>query len=110
MQHQDWTPVIFHKPAPKQNDSKTPTTMTKKTRELLNSDDVVVPPKLSPDFRKAMQSARNARHISQKQLAATLQVSPKLIMEYENGKAIPNNQFISRLERVLQTKLPRPKK
>ena len=31
-------------------------------------------------------------------------------MEYENGKAIPNNQFISKMERMLQTKLPRAKK
>jgi len=110
MQHQDWTPVIFNKPLQKNNSSKPTSTMTKQTRDLMNTNDVVVPPKLTPDFRKAMQSARNSRKISQKQLATTLQVPPKIIMEYENGKAIPNNQFISKLEKVLQTKLPRPKK
>ena len=112
MQHQDWKPVIFHKPSSQQNNEvkKTTTTMTKQTRELINTNDVVVPPKLTPEFRKAMQSARNSRKISQKQLATILQVPPKTIMQYENGKAIPNNQFISKLEKVLQTKLPRPKK
>lgn len=111
MQHQDWTPVVFHKPEQKQNTSKSATTtMTKKTRDLIHTNDVIVPPKLTPEFRKAMQLARNALKISQKQLATTLQVSPKLIVEYENGKAIPNNQFISKLEKVLKTKLPRPKK
>lgn len=110
MQNQDWTPVIFHKQSQTNDNIKPNTTMTKQTRDLINTNDVVVPPKLSPEFRKAMQSARNSRKVSQKQLATTLQVPPKIIMEYENGKAIPNNQFISKLERVLQTKLPRPKK
>ena len=112
MDHQDWTPVVFHKPNQSNQVAKTNVTpgMTKQTRELINSNDIVLPPKIGIDFRKAMQSARNAKKISQKQLATILQVPPKTIMEYENGKAIPNNQFISKMERVLQTKLPRPKK
>ena len=32
------------------------------------------------------------------------------ITKYETGKIIPNNQFISRMERALGTKLPRCKK
>ena len=112
MEHQDWTPVVFHKPnqANQTTKSSVNSGMTKQTRELINSNDIILPPKLSPEFRKAMQTARNAKKISQKQLATILQVPPKTIMEYENGKAIPNNQFISKMEKVLQTKLPRPKK
>ena len=112
MEHQDWTPVVFHKPNQTNQVTKMNKNsgMTKQTRELINSNDIVLPAKLTPEFRKAMQNARNAKKISQKQLATILQVPPKTIMEYENGKAIPNNQFISKMERVLQTKLPRPKK
>ena len=33
-----------------------------------------------------------------------------VITDYENGKAIPDNQIISKLEAVLKTKLPRDKK
>lgn len=112
MQHQDWTPVVFHKPNQGSQTTKSNVNsgMTKQTRELINSNDIILPPKLSPEFRKAMQTARNAKKISQKQLATILQVPPKTIMEYENGKAIPNNQFISKMEKVLLTKLPRPKK
>lgn len=112
MQHQDWTPVVFHKPNQGSQTTKMNINsgMTKQTRELINSNDIILPPKLSPEFRKAMQTARNAKKISQKQLATILQVPPKTIMEYENGKAIPNNQFISKMEKALQTKLPRPKK
>ena len=33
-----------------------------------------------------------------------------MIGEYENGKAIPNGQIISKMERVLGVKLPRPGK
>ena len=36
-------------------------------------------------------------------------VPVQTIINYENGKAIPNNQFISKLERTLKTKLPRAK-
>ena len=49
-----------------------------------------------------MQTARNAKKISQKQLATILQVPPKTIMEYENGKAIPNNQFISKMKKYFK--------
>lgn len=34
----------------------------------------------------------------------------KIIMEYENGKAIPNGQVIAKIERALGAKLPRPPK
>jgi len=39
-----------------------------------------------------------------------LQVQPSIITDYENGKAVPNNIFISKLEKALNTKLPRAKK
>jgi len=112
MEHQDWTPVVFHKP---KQESKTVTSnklpvLSKKTKELMNSNEAGVLPKVSMEFRKIMQSARTSKKLSQKQLATMLQVPPKTIAEYENGKAMPNNQFIAKMEKVLQTKLPRIKK
>ena len=114
MEHQDWEPVIFHNPKKekyeneKKKSSSAPV-ISKKTKELMNTNDVVLPPKISAEFKKTMQSARNSQKISQKQLANLLQVPTKTIMDYENGKAIPNNQFISRMEKILKTKLPRCK-
>jgi ribosome-binding protein aMBF1 (putative translation factor) len=34
----------------------------------------------------------------------------KIIVEYENGKAIPNQQIINKLEKALGAKLREPKK
>ena len=113
MEHQDWTPVVFHKPkqeTKKVSSSNSAPVLSKKTKELMNSNEAGVLPKVSMEFRKIMQSARTSKKLSQKQLATMLQVPPKTIAEYENGKAIPNNQFISKMEKVLQTKLPRIKK
>ncbi|CAM9577749.1 unnamed protein product, partial [Discosporangium mesarthrocarpum] len=35
---------------------------------------------------------------------------PQVVGEYESGKAIPNPQLISKLERALGVRLPRPNK
>ena len=66
---------------------------------------------VSKDLRVAIQQARNAKGLTQKALAASLNLQPQVIAEYENGKAIPNNAVIARIERALGAKLPRaPKK
>ena len=43
-------------------------------------------------------------------IATKINEKPQVIGEYENGKAIPNGQIISKMERVLGVKLPRPGK
>ena len=48
--------------------------------------------------------------LTQKQFATAMNVKPSTIMNYETGKAIPDNHFISKLERYYKTKLPRAKK
>lgn len=65
---------------------------------------------VSTELKKAIQQARNAKGLTQKQLAAQLQMQPQIINEYESGKAIPNNQIIAKIERALGAKLPRAKK
>jgi len=51
-----------------------------------------------------------SKKISQKQLSSMMCCQTSLINQYESGKAIPNNAFISKLEQKLGTKLPRIKK
>ena len=65
---------------------------------------------VSKDLKLALQKARNAKGLTQKQLAAQCQMQPQVINEYESGKAIPNNQIIAKLERALGAKLPRAAK
>jgi ribosome-binding protein aMBF1 (putative translation factor) len=54
--------------------------------------------------------ARTAKKMTQKDLGTAINEKPQVVAEYESGKAIPNPQIISKLERALGTKLPRPGK
>jgi len=63
--------------------------------------------KVSADLRLAIMRARTAKGLTQKQLAALLNIQPVVINEYESGKAIPNNAVIARIERAVGAKLPR---
>jgi putative transcription factor len=59
----------------------------------------------------ALQRARQAKGLSQKDLAQKLNVKPSIISDYETGKAIPNGALISQLNRTLGVTLPKiPKK
>ena len=63
--------------------------------------------KVNNELRSAISRARTAKGLTQKQLAGMLNVRVSMIADYEAGKAIPNPQFIVRLERKLNSKLPR---
>ena len=65
---------------------------------------------VSSDMRKVIQQGRQAKKWSQQQLANAINQPPKTVQEYENGKAVPNPQIISKIERALGVKLPRKKK
>ena len=53
---------------------------------------------MSKDLKLAISKGRNAKGLTQKQLATQLNMQPQIINEYESGKAIPNNQVCSLLE------------
>ena len=93
---QDWEPVILKKEVPiKHIQKEQPPAVLKTTIKLQN----------------AIEHARLNAKMSQKDLAAKLNVTANIITDYENGKAVPNNAFIAKIEKILNTKLPRaPKK
>eukprot|EP00588_Corethron_pennatum_P015486 CAMPEP_0194266246 /NCGR_PEP_ID=MMETSP0169-20130528/1207_1 /TAXON_ID=218684 /ORGANISM="Corethron pennatum, Strain L29A3" /LENGTH=185 /DNA_ID=CAMNT_0039006885 /DNA_START=120 /DNA_END=677 /DNA_ORIENTATION=+ len=66
--------------------------------------------KVDKSLSKAIQQARMAQKMSQKDLATKINEKPQIIGEYESGKAVPNGQIISKIERALNCKLPRPGK
>ena len=97
MSHQDWTPVIFNKPkyilkkeqiSNKQNNLKPQVIMTQRDRNL-DSSEVDAPPKINMELKKAIQKARQAKKLTQKDLAQLVGVHQSEITNYENGKAIP---------------------
>jgi ribosome-binding protein aMBF1 (putative translation factor) len=93
--HQDWEPIVWKKESTLSN--------TVKQNES-------APRELTGELCNAIQKARTNVKLSQQELAQKLQVKPEVIKEYENGKAIPNNAFIAKIEKILNTKLPRAKK
>ena len=79
-------------------------------KKLEEATDVGTIAKVDKALSKAIQQARTAKKMSQKELATAINEKPQVLAQYESGKAIPNPQIISKLERKLGTKLPRPGK
>jgi ribosome-binding protein aMBF1 (putative translation factor) len=98
---QDWETVILKKP----EISKEP----KEIKEKSNQDKVVLK-EPSLDFQKALQQSRMINKLSQKELALKLGMNVNTMINYEKGKEIPTNLIISKLEKILNTKLPRIQK
>ncbi|KAK7693173.1 multiprotein-bridging factor 1 [Cerrena zonata] len=73
--------------------------------KLDRENEVAPPPKVLPSVGKAIQTARQEKQFSQKDLAQKVNEKPSVIQDYESGKAIPNPQILSKLERALGVKL-----
>ena len=50
---------------------------------------------------KDLFSGRQAKELSQKEFAAKIQEKPQIVTEYEQGKALPNQQILAKMERAL---------
>lgn len=61
--------------------------------------------KVSLDVGKLIQQSRMEKKLTQKDLATKINEKPQVIMDYESGKAIPNNQVMGKIERALGVKL-----
>ena len=107
---QDWQTIILKKPIEiKSSTNSYKGNKTNKERLLENSEDIIKPKKIDLNLKKSIQTARVNKKLSQKQLASSLGVPLQTIIQYENGKAIPNNNFITKIEKILNVKLPRVK-
>ncbi len=65
---------------------------------------------MSYSIQKAIQQSRLICKMSQKELAKQLNVTTSVIIDYENGSVVPNNAFIAKMEKIMNTKLPRATK
>ena len=77
--------------------------LTKIDRE----NEVAPPPKVDLSVGKAIAKARAEKTPPWKQsdLAQKVNEKPSVINDYENGKAIPNQQILAKMERSLGVKL-----
>lgn len=60
---------------------------------------------LGMDVGKLIAQSRQAKGITQKDLATKICEKVQIVNEYEAGKAIPNDQVMGKLERALGVKL-----
>jgi len=61
--------------------------------------------KVSMDVGKLIQKGRQAKEMTQKDLATKICEKPQVVTEYESGKAVPNQAILGKLERALDMKL-----
>lgn len=54
---------------------------------------------------RAIQQGRQAKGISQKDLATKINEKPQIVNDYEAGRGIPNNIILGKMERVIGIKL-----
>ena len=105
MNHQDWNPVVIH--GAKQNVSRPVHPHREVTKEQkLDQTELGTHEKVSLSLAKTIQQARIGKGFkTQKDLAVAIGVPANVINSYESGKAIPDNQILQKLRRVLGVKL-----
>ncbi|KAL6221810.1 hypothetical protein ACLB2K_005205 [Fragaria x ananassa] len=128
---QDWEPVVIHKSKPKPQDLRKPKVVNQALRsgapvqtikksdaghnkkaapavsvkKLDEAAEPAVLDRVSADVRHAIQKARLEKKMSQAELAKRINELPKVVQEYEIGKAVPNQAVLAKMERVLEVKL-----
>ncbi|KAM1201549.1 hypothetical protein ACFX2J_017635 [Malus domestica] len=127
---QDWEPVVLQKKpkssalrdpkavnqairsgAPVQTIKKFDAGSNKKTapvvsvKKLEEAAEPAALDRVSTEVRLAIQKARLEKKMSQAELAKRINERPQVEQEYENGKAVPNQAVLAKMERVLEVKL-----
>uniref|UniRef100_A0A5B7C6Q8 Putative multiprotein-bridging factor 1b-like n=1 Tax=Davidia involucrata TaxID=16924 RepID=A0A5B7C6Q8_DAVIN len=75
------------------------------TRKLDDETENLSHERVPNELKKNIMQARINKKLTQSQLAQVINEKPQVIQEYESGKAIPNQQIITKLERALGVKL-----
>lgn len=75
--------------------------LTKIDRE----NEVAPPAKIELNVGRALQKARQDKGLTQKELAQKVNEKPNVINDYEAGRAVPNQQLLGKIERVVGVKL-----
>ena len=57
------------------------------------------------DVGKLIQKGRQAKEMTQKDLATKICEKPQVVTEYEQSKAVPNQAILAKMERALEIKL-----
>lgn len=117
MNQQQWNPVVFRKGSSsasgdKANGRRCHNSVGHKLGRLDEDTGAFDRPKSTNAnraraFRSKLQSERMRIGMSQRELARKLNLPESLLKQYENGQTVPENQTISRIERLMGCTLPR---
>nr|CAH7714150.1 unnamed protein product [Callosobruchus chinensis] len=78
---------------------------TKNTAKLDRETEELKHDTIPLDVGKLIQQGRQAKGLSQKDLATKINEKPQVITDYEAGRGVPNNIIIGKIERVIGLKL-----
>ena len=108
MEHQDWTPTIFNSHQDLKNKLKRRENEIKTSKNSNMGDEYTL--EAPKNLGSIITQARVAKGKNRKQLAADLKIAEIVLARWETNKETPTNLELSKLERLLATKLPRCKK
>lgn len=105
MFNQDFKTIILRKPIEKQQQIQTIQEIDKVTK-IANDSESLSHKLIGSENGKIIQKARIAKGFkSQKDLANALNIKPNIILEYENGKAIPDNKILQKMRNLLKVNI-----
>ena len=104
MSFQDWTPLVLKKTTPVVNLNKKQVDPEAKKAWQLENDTKPVK-HFGQENGKKMQKARCELKLTQEQLAGKLNVQTPVVKSYENGTAIPEQNLLNRINRILSTSI-----
>ena len=117
MDHQDWKPVVWNKKPDKKKTVKKSTVAVSNTnknflsqgtgKKIKDDDEIKKIPTVGLAIGKQIAQARNAKKMTQKELANKMNITTQIIQQNECGKAPRNNGLLARFERALGTKFDR---
>ena len=93
---QDWEPVVFTK----KKLSKNPTFCNSKIDK--DDNEISVPKTVGKEYGMKVQQYRNAKSLTQKELATKLNIPYEQVRDIENGIALKNGTLITKINRYLQ--------
>merc|ERR1712146_61767 len=116
--HQDWTPQVVRKKGGAGGGATGPTVTTKKyaaggnaqssgpgqrARKLdeANGEDGFKTEKVSMELKMRIQKARQAKGMTQKELATKMSEKPQVVNQYESGQAIQTTKCSERWREFL---------
>ncbi|EGD81302.1 multiprotein bridging factor [Salpingoeca rosetta] len=131
MGDQDWAPVVIRKKKPNASQARSKQAVnaalrsgagvstqkkygaggnkqksTDKNTAVLDAETEKLAHKKVPlQVGQTIMKARNDKGLNRKDFATKINEKPAVVQDYETGKAIPNQQTLSKMERVLGVKL-----